>query len=55
MNDLERRFYCEPSVRKFPVGQQTEIKEMFQKILREAQEENPHADLSSLLSEPVSV
>lgn len=51
MNDLERRFYSDPSTRKIPVGQLSEIKDMFRKILTDIQEENPYATITDILSE----
>ena len=52
MNDFERRFYSEPQTRNIPVGQLSAMKEIFQKILTDIQEENPYATISELFNEP---
>lgn len=52
MNDLERRFYSEPTTRDIPVSKLSEIKDIFQKILSDIKEENPYATVSELLDEP---
>lgn len=52
MNDIERRFYSEQATRDIPVGYLSTMKDVFQKILRDIQEENPYVSLSELLSEP---
>lgn len=52
MNEIERRFYSEPDTRNIPVGHLSTTKDIFQKILRDIQEENPYVSLSELLSEP---
>lgn len=51
MNDLERRFYSEPDTRNIPVGQLSEIKDIFQKILSDIHTENPYATVADILSE----
>ncbi|MDE6314781.1 MAG: hypothetical protein K2M46_14405 [Lachnospiraceae bacterium] len=52
MNDLERRFYSEPSTRNIPVGHLSTMKDIFQKILSDIKEENPYATVSDIISEP---
>ena len=54
MNDLERRFYSEPATRNIPVGHLSTMKDIFQKILNDIQEENPYATVSELLNEPAN-
>lgn len=51
MNDLERRFYSEPETRNIPVGHLSAMKDIFQKILSDIQEENPNATITDILSE----
>lgn len=51
MNDLERRFYSEPSTRNIPVGHLSTMKDIFQKILSDIKEENPYATVSDILYE----
>lgn len=52
MSEIERRFYSEPDTRNIPVGHLSTAKDIFQKILRDVQEENPYATVSELLNEP---
>lgn len=52
MNEIEMRFYTEPETRNIPVGHLSTMKNVFQKILRDIQEERPYATLSDILSEP---
>lgn len=51
MNDLERRFYSEPSTRNIPVGHLSTMKDVMQKILSDIKEENPCATITDILSE----
>lgn len=52
MNEIEKRFYCEPDTRTIPVGHLSTAQDIFQKILRDIREENPDATIAQLLNEP---
>lgn len=51
MNNLERRFYNEPTTRSIPVGYSSTMKDIFRKILKDIHEENPYATISDILDE----
>lgn len=53
MNNFERRFYSEPEIKSVPVMHLSSMKEIFQKILRDIEEQNPYATVSEILTEDI--
>lgn len=53
MNNFERRFYSESEIKSVPVMYLSSMKEIFQKILRDIEEQNPYATVSEILTEDI--
>ncbi len=51
LNDFVlEKIFAHPTMQQFCIGQQSDIANMIQEILEQIEEENPHGELSELLS-----
>ncbi len=51
LNDFVlEKIFAHPTMNQFCIGQQSDIANMVQEILEQIEEENPHGELSKLLS-----
>ncbi len=51
LNDFAlEKIFAHPTMQQFCIGQQSDIANMIQEILEGIEEENPHGELSELLS-----
>ncbi len=44
------KIFAHPTMQQFCIGQQSDIANIFQEVLEQIEEENPHGELSELLS-----